>query len=111
MRILPPVSIKSRGLLPSRWDVLAALLVLGFIVLFANLSQLLVEPLARLATAPVSLDPSYLPEYAARTAVRMLVALGVSLLFTFTYATLAAKSERAGRLLIPLLDIFLSVPT
>jgi len=110
MRILPPVSIESRGFLPSRWDVLAALLVLSFLVLFANLSQLLVEPLTRLAAAPVSLDPSHLPEYAARTAVRMLIALGVSLLFTFTYATLAAKSERAGRLLIPLLDILQSVP-
>ena len=110
MRILPPVSIKSRGLIPSRWDVLAALLVLGFIVLFGSLSQLLIEPLNRLAAAPVSLDPSHLPEYAARTAIRMLVALGVSLLFTFTYATLAAKSERAGKLLIPLLDILQSVP-
>ncbi len=110
MRILPPVSIKSPGLLPSRWDVLAALLVLGFVVLFANLSQLLVAPLSRLAVVPISLDPSHLPEYAARTAVRMFIALGVSLLFTFTYATLAAKSERAGRLLIPLLDILQSVP-
>jgi NitT/TauT family transport system permease protein len=110
MRILPPVSIKSRGLLPSRWDVLAALLVLGFVVLFANLSQLLVAPLSRLAIEPISLNPSHLPEYAARTAVRMLIALCVSLLFTFTYATLAAKSERAGRLLIPLLDILQSVP-
>ena len=110
MRILPPVSIKSRGLLPSRWDVLAALLVLGFIVLFANLSQLLGEPLTILSATPTSLNPWYLPEYAARTAVRMLIALGVSLVFTFTYATLAAKSERAGRLLIPLLDILQSVP-
>ena len=33
-----------------------------------------------------------------------------SLLFTFTYATLAAKNRRAGLLLIPLLDILQSVP-
>jgi NitT/TauT family transport system permease protein len=34
----------------------------------------------------------------------------LSLLFTFTYATLAAKNKRAERLLIPLLDILQSVP-
>ena len=34
----------------------------------------------------------------------------VSLLFTFIYATLAAKSRRAEMLLIPLLDILQSVP-
>ena len=40
----------------------------------------------------------------------MLIALGVSLVFTFTYATWAAKSPRAGTLLVPLLDILQSVP-
>ena len=40
----------------------------------------------------------------------MLAALGLSLLFTFTYATWAAKSERAGKLLVPILDILQSVP-
>ena len=34
----------------------------------------------------------------------------LSLLFTFTYATLAAKNKRAERLLVPLLDILQSVP-
>jgi ABC-type proline/glycine betaine transport system permease subunit len=37
-------------------------------------------------------------------------ALVLSLLFTFTYATWAAKSERAGKLLVPILDILQSVP-
>src|ERR1051325_1499195 len=36
MKILPPVSIEARRLLPSRWDLLAAALVLGFIVAFAD---------------------------------------------------------------------------
>ena len=40
----------------------------------------------------------------------MLIAMGVSLGFTFTYATWAAKSPRAGTLLVPLLDILQSVP-
>jgi NitT/TauT family transport system permease protein len=40
----------------------------------------------------------------------MLVALAFSLLFTFGYATLAAKNKRAELVLIPLLDILQSVP-
>ena len=40
----------------------------------------------------------------------MLIAMALSLIFTFTYATLAAKSKRAERLLVPLLDILQSVP-
>jgi NitT/TauT family transport system permease protein len=108
--LLPPVSIKSPALLPSRWDVLAAVLVLGFLMLFASSSQLLVEPLTKLEATPISLAPSHLPEYALRTSLRMLIALALSLVFTFTYATWAAKSPRAGSLLIPLLDILQSVP-
>jgi NitT/TauT family transport system permease protein len=40
----------------------------------------------------------------------MFLALALSLVFTFTYATLAAKSRRAEVLLVPLLDILQSVP-
>ena len=110
MKILPPVSIEARRLLPSRWDLLAAALVLGFIVAFADASRLLVQPLSSVAGRDLSLDPALLPGYALRTALRMLLAMGVSLLFTFTYATWAAKNPRAGKLLVPLLDILQSVP-
>ena len=40
----------------------------------------------------------------------MFAALAASLVFTFTYATLAAKSRRWEMVLIPLLDILQSVP-
>jgi NitT/TauT family transport system permease protein len=66
--------------------------------------------LAQLQHTPLSLNPAKLPEYAARTTFRMLAALILSLLFTLTYATWAAKSERAGKLLVPILDILQSVP-
>jgi NitT/TauT family transport system permease protein len=110
MKLFPPVSVEVRRLLPSRWDLLAAVLVLGFIVLFAQASRNLTQPLAVLTAQPLSLSPVHLPEYALRTALRMLIAMGASLVFTFSYATLAAKSARAGQLLIPLLDILQSVP-
>ena len=42
--------------------------------------------------------------------MRMLAALAASLIFTFIYATPAAKSRRAETILIPLLDVLQSVP-
>jgi NitT/TauT family transport system permease protein len=110
MKILPPVAIGARRLLPSQWDVLAAVLVLGAIVLLADAGRQVVAPLTTLQTHPISLNPWMLPEYALRTTLRMLVAMAFSLLFTFTYATWAAKSPRAGTLLVPVLDILQSVP-
>jgi len=110
MKILPPISIEARRLLPSRWDLLAAVLVLGFIIAFADVSRFLVHPLSTITGHDLHLDPADLPGYALRTALRMLIAMGVSLTFTFTYATWAAKSPRAGTLLVPLLDILQSVP-
>ena len=110
MKILPPVSIEARRLLPSPWDLLAAVLVLGIIVAFADASRLLVQPLSVVSGSDLSLDPLLLPGYALRTAFRMLLAMGVSLAFTFAYATWAAKNPRAGTLLVPLLDVLQSVP-
>ena len=73
-------------------------------------SRHLFEPLTELQKQPPSLDPRHLPEYAARTTLRMLVAMVFSLIFTFTYATFAAKNKYAERILVPLLDILQSVP-
>jgi NitT/TauT family transport system permease protein len=110
MRVNVPISVGGWARLFSRWDVLAVLLILGLLVFFAEASRHLFQPLAELQRQPPSLDPINLPEYAARTTLRMLIAMALSLLFTFTYATLAAKSRRAERLLVPLLDILQSVP-
>jgi NitT/TauT family transport system permease protein len=108
MRLNVPISVGGRFF--TRWDVLAVLLILGLLVFLAEASRHLLQPLSELQVRPVSLDPSNLPEYAARTTLRMLIAMVLSLIFTFTYATLAAKSRRAERLLVPLLDILQSVP-
>jgi len=96
--------------LASRWDVLAFIVVIGLIAFLGETSRGLFAPLSQLEVVPLSLDPSHLPEYAARTTFRMLAGLVLSLLFTLTYATWAAKSERAGKLLVPILDILQSVP-
>jgi NitT/TauT family transport system permease protein len=110
MRLNVPISVAGWGRFFTRWDVVAVLLVLGLLVFLAEASRHLLQPLAELQREPVSLDPANLPEYAARTTLRMLIAMALSLLFTFTYATLAAKNKQAERLLVPLLDILQSVP-
>lgn len=58
----------------------------------------------------VSLDPRNLPDYAARSTLRMFIALALSTVFTFIYGYAAARSRRAERLLVPLLDILQSIP-
>jgi NitT/TauT family transport system permease protein len=58
----------------------------------------------------ISLDPRYLPYYAGRSTLRMFIALGCSFLFTLAYGYAAARSRRAERIMIPLLDILQSVP-
>src|ERR1700723_3380995 len=96
--------------LATRWDAVALVIVLGLLVALGEASRGLLEPLAKLKATPISLDPAQLPFYAARSTLRMFAALAVSLVFTFTYATWAAKSARAGKLLVPILDILQSVP-
>jgi NitT/TauT family transport system permease protein len=62
------------------------------------------------APSSISTDPALLPSYAARSLFRMFIALGFSILFTFVYATAAARLRRAQKVLLPILDILQSVP-
>jgi NitT/TauT family transport system permease protein len=103
-------TLTARSLVPNRWDLIAAPLVFGALVLCAVGARETLAPLESLREPAVQLDPSYLPGYALRTTLRMLAAMAASLLFTFTYGTLAAKSRRAELVLVPLLDILQSVP-
>ncbi|PGH57006.1 sulfonate ABC transporter permease [Azospirillum palustre] len=104
------VSVKAADAAPNRWDVVALPLVIGLLALLAIGGHQMALPLTSVEEVPVTLDPWMLPEYALRSTLRMLAAMAASLLFTFTYATLAAKSRRAGMLLIPVLDVLQSVP-
>ena len=106
---LPIVAWPSR-LRPNYWDGIALPLVLGSIVLLAWASRQMSMPYRLGQTLAISLDPRYLPEYGLRTVLRMVLALVASLVFSLAYAALAAKSRRAEKLLIPLLDILQSVP-
>ena len=105
-----PISVLRTRYVPGGWDLLAFVLVFAFFIYAAQAARGLTGSLARLEATPISLAPSALVGYSARTALRMLIAMSASLVFTFTYATLAAKSRRAEVLLVPLLDFLQSVP-
>ncbi|WP_280269825.1 ABC transporter permease [Nocardia wallacei] len=62
------------------------------------------------SSASISTDAGQLPYYAARSLLRMFLALGLAIVFTFVYATAAARLRRARTVLLPLLDILQSVP-
>jgi len=95
---------------PNIWDIVALILVIAAMVLIVYGGEQTTAPLSTLDVTPVSLDPANLPAYALRTTMRMLLAIVCSIIFTFIYAALAAKSRRAEMVLIPLLDILQSVP-
>jgi NitT/TauT family transport system permease protein len=104
-----PAALSGRRL-PNIWDLAALCCVVGALVAIANAARSTMVPIDALQSAQISLDPSRLPEYALRTTLRMFAAMAASLLFTFTYAPLAAKSRRAGLIMVPILDILQSVP-
>jgi NitT/TauT family transport system permease protein len=96
--------------MPNAFDVVAILAIAGGLFAIASSARATFAPLSAPEVVAIHLDPSYLPGYALRTTLRMFAALVCSLVFTFTYATWAAKSRRAAKILVPVLDILQSVP-
>ena len=97
---------------PRQWwfDILAFIIVLGFFVFISWGIKEMSVPIAKLNQTPIDLSFTSLPAYALRTTLRMLIAVVASFVFTLLYATLAAKSTKAGQIMIPILDILQSVP-
>jgi NitT/TauT family transport system permease protein len=104
------VASMRRRVLPNQWDALAFVAIMAALVGMARGYHGMAVPLPAANEPTVDLDYANLPYYALRTTLRMFAALVASLVFTFTYATLAAKSRRAEMVLIPILDILQSVP-
>ena len=96
--------------LPNLMDLVAGTLILATVIYVAGIARGTIGPLSAPEATAITHEPSALPGYAVRTTLRMFAALLCSLLFTFTYATWAAKSRRAGLILVPVLDILQSVP-
>jgi NitT/TauT family transport system permease protein len=108
--MLNSLASAGRRALPNQWDLIAFAAILAILTAIAKSYHGISAPLPAASESPISLDYWQLPYYALRTTLRMFAALAASLIFTFTYATLAAKSRRAEMILIPVLDILQSVP-
>jgi NitT/TauT family transport system permease protein len=96
--------------LPNVWDAVAFVCVIGALIAFGHVAGDTLTRIDAPGATEVTLDPMNLPDYALRTTIRMFAALALSLLFTFTYGTAAAKSRRAALVLVPVLDVLQSVP-
>jgi NitT/TauT family transport system permease protein len=91
-------------------DALVILIVFALLWLVIALAGDMRVQFDELHPPGISLDLALIPYYTARTVLRMFIAFGAALLFTFTYGYIAAKSARARKVLLPLLDILQSVP-
>jgi NitT/TauT family transport system permease protein len=107
---LPNAPTVATDLKPNLWDVGLLPVVFLFLAVLSYGGAQMSVPYDVGAPLPMSLDPSNLPYYLMRSALRMAAALGLSLLFTLTYATLAAKVPALEKVLVPILDILQSIP-
>ncbi len=95
---------------PNIWDLGMLLAVLAIIVTIASAAKQfnvffkLGEPIH------ISLSAAALPGYALQTVLRLIIALMCSLIFTFIFATWAARSRQAAKFIIPTIDVLQSVP-
>jgi NitT/TauT family transport system permease protein len=108
--MLNSIASAGRRVLPNQWDLIAFAAIMAILTAIGQSYHGISAPLPAPNEPVISLGYGNLPYYAMRTALRMFAALACSLVFTFTYATLAAKSRRWELVLIPLLDILQSVP-
>ena len=104
------IASAGRRVLPNQWDLIAFAAIMAVLTAIAQSYHGISAPLPAPKEDVIALGYGNLPYYALRTALRMFAALFFSLVFTFTYATLAAKSRRWEMVLIPILDILQSVP-
>ncbi len=91
-------------------DLILIAIILGiFIVVVKGVSQMRL-PIGVIENLVISTSPTDLPQYAMRTTLRMFCAMIFTLIFAIGYGVIAAKNQTAEKILIPLLDVFQSVP-
>jgi len=106
---LPTVAV-SPDLKPNLWDMALIPVVFALLALLAYGGGQMSVPYDVGTPLPLSLDPSHLPYYLLRSALRMGAALICSLIFTLVFGILAAKVPALEKVLIPILDILQSIP-
>src|ERR1700731_2884778 len=91
-------------------DIVVLFGVFGLLWTILHFGQGMVIHFDENQSPAISTDIRNIPYYAGRTVLRMWVAFGFSLLFTFSVGYAAAKSRAARAVILPALDILQSVP-
>lgn len=91
-------------------DILVIALSFGLLYLLLTLGSGMKASFIPEQASELSLNPILLPYYAGRSLLRMFIAYGLSLVFTFVYGRIAAYNKRASIVMVPLLDILQSIP-
>jgi len=95
---------------PNRFDFALLPMILAVIVIVAFAARQMNVPYQPGDAMAVQLDIATLPYYLMRTSIRMLTALGASLLFSFAFAAIASRNRTAEKVMVPALDILQSIP-
>jgi len=91
-------------------DLVVLLGVFGLLWTILHFGSGMVTHFNENETLEVSTDIRNIPYYAGRTLLRMWIAFGFSLLFTFSAGYAAAKNPVARAVILPVMDILQSVP-
>jgi NitT/TauT family transport system permease protein len=91
-------------------DVFVIFVLLSVLYAAAKLGSGMDVALSSKQQPTISLNPVWLPYYAGRSLLRMFIAFGASLVFTFIYGRIAAYNRTAEKIMIPAIDILQSVP-
>jgi NitT/TauT family transport system permease protein len=113
MSVRPTLPIREvlRGRRISWVDVVVGAAIVALLYVVVRLGQSLsVNFTPGRTPVVISTDISNVPYYAARSLLRMFIALGLSTVFTLVYGTAAARLRRAEKVLVPVLDILQSIP-
>lgn len=95
---------------PNPWDFIALVIIFAILVVLSWAGLQMVAPYKVGEYLPISLSPANLFNYSVRTVLRMILALGISIIFTFAVGAWAAKSKRAEAIIIPMIDVLQAIP-
>jgi NitT/TauT family transport system permease protein len=91
-------------------DIIVLVGVLGLLWSVQHFGRGMIVHFDESKSTEISTDIRQIPYYAGRTLLRMWMAFGCSLLFTFGVGYAAAKNRLARSIILPALDILQSVP-
>jgi NitT/TauT family transport system permease protein len=91
-------------------DIVALAAILGLLWSVLRSSAGMVVHFDASQPLSISTDLRNIPYYAVRTLLRMWIAFGFSLLFTFSVGYAAAKNRVARSIILPFMDVMQSVP-